>query len=262
MLIIRKKHFCVQMPTLNLLRTDQSTLTVDQWNLLSNLSHCFDDHAGLSIGQQYMSKQYNLPPRFRYKSTSIIQLYQMIIDGTEFLHKNNRDFLSLCAEDRPILLQNTSGLMACLCMNFIGYKIELMNYPAYFDALEIICTAQIASIGRCLSFRLNFDLPVMKLFLAIFSFSTYRFVGYFNDCSKNWTNIQDILRIQDRYIEATWLYLLYKYDHERAVKSFSDFIRCIFLMNSAFAISQEIQWFHEKVDSMSKKTEESLSLND
>lgn len=247
---------------MNILQADHSTLTLDQWNLLSNLSHCYDDHAGLSIGQTYMSDQYNLPPRCRFKSASIIHLYQRIIEGAQSLYTHNKDFLALCADDRSLLLQNTSGLTACLCMNFIGYKIQLMSYPAYFDALEMICTAKIASIGRRLALRLNFDLVVMKLFLAIASFSTYRLVGYFNDSPKNLTNVKDIQRIQDEYIEITWRYLLYKFDHQQAVKSFSELLRCIFLTNSAVALSEEIRWFHEKVDLISKKTEESLSLHD
>ena len=247
---------------MNLLRTDQSTLTVDQWNLVSHLSNCFDHHSGLTVGEQYMSEQYNLPPRFRFKSASIIQLYGMLIDGTQSLYKNNGDFRSLCPDDRSILLHSTLPHMASLTTNFIGYKIQLMSYDAYFDAVEIMTNPQITTIARRLSLRLDFDLVILKLLLAIFSFSTFRCIGHMNNSSKNLTNIQEILRIQDTYVEVTWRYLLYKYDHQQAVKCFSDFIRCVFIMNDGLAISQEIEWFSGRVDSLEKKTEESFSLND
>ena len=105
---------------MNLLRIDQSTLAVDQWHVLSNLSNCFDHHSGLYIGEQYMSEQSNLPPRFRYKSASIIELYLMFIDGTQSIYKNNGDFLSLCSDDRSLLLLSTLPEVAGVTTNFIS----------------------------------------------------------------------------------------------------------------------------------------------
>ena len=66
---------------------------------------------------------------------------------------------------------------------------------------------------------------VMKLFLAILSFSTYRCTAYPDISRDILSNIQEVLRIQDTYIEITWRYLLYKYVYQQAVKCFSDFIR-------------------------------------
>ena len=136
-----------------------------------------------------------------------------------------------------------------------------MNYDTYFDAVEMMATAQIASIARSWSFRLDFDLVIFKLLLAIFSFSTFRCIGYSTNSPKNLTNIEEILRIQDTYVEVTWRYLLYKYDHQQTVKCFSDFIRCLFVMNDAMTLSQQVEWFNSRVDSITKKTEESFSLN-
>ncbi|CAF4328386.1 unnamed protein product, partial [Rotaria sordida] len=48
-------------PTLNLLRSDHSTLTIDQWNLISNLSHCYDEYGGILLGEHYIREQNLLP---------------------------------------------------------------------------------------------------------------------------------------------------------------------------------------------------------
>ncbi|CAF1188449.1 unnamed protein product [Rotaria sordida] len=96
-----------QFPTLNLLRSDQSTLDVDQWNLISNLSRCYDEHSGLSIGQTYMHEQNKLPHKLRYKCASVSELYQMMFNDAQLLYKNNRDFRCLSADDRSILLHST-----------------------------------------------------------------------------------------------------------------------------------------------------------
>ena len=247
---------------MNLLRADQSTLTVDQWNLLSNLSHCYDGHAGFSIGEQYMFGQNNLPHKLRFKSATIEQLFHVLLDATQPLYKNNRDFLSLSADDRSVLLGTTLTFTASISTNFIFYKIRLMEHSAYYDAVQMMTSTNLVPIAKRFPARLNFDVNVMKLFLAILSFSTFRCIAYPHSSSDNLSNIQEIVRIQDRYIEITWRYLLYTYDHERAVKSFSDFIRCIFVVNEGVVEAQEHHWYQETIDSIAEKTEQSLSLND
>lgn len=79
-----------------------------------------------------------------------------------------------------------------------------MSYDAYFDAVEIMTTAQIASIVQRLSFRLDFDLVIIKLFLAIFSFWTFQWISYSNNSPKNLFDVEEILRIQNTYIEVAW----------------------------------------------------------
>ena len=247
---------------MNLLRSDQSTLTVDQWNLLSNLLHCYDENAGLSLGAQYMSQQNNLPIQLRFQSSSIISLYQLMLDGAQLLYTNNRDFLSLSTDDRSILLHSTLSYTGSISLNFIVFKIRLVDSPSYYDALEMITFPRIVSMARRFPARLNFDVIVMKLFLAILSFSTCRCTISPSTCSNNLSHVQEVLRIEDRYIELTWRYLLYKYGHKQAVKCFSDFIRCIFLTNEALVAAEELQWFTNIIDSVAQKTEQSFSLND
>ena len=105
---------------MNLLQADQSTLTSNQWNLLSNLSHCFDDHAGLFIGERYMSEQSHLPHRLRFKGASIMGLYKMTLDAAQSFYENNRDFFSLSTDHRLILLRNTLTYTASISANSIN----------------------------------------------------------------------------------------------------------------------------------------------
>ncbi|CAF5097774.1 unnamed protein product, partial [Rotaria sp. Silwood1] len=84
----------------------------------------------------------------------------------------------------------------------------------------------------------------MKLFLAILSFST----TYTNTSTTTFSSTKQILDIQDRYIELTWKYLLYKYNSNQAVKYFSNLIRCVLAIHDALAKADEVQWFTEEID--------------
>ncbi|CAF0862383.1 unnamed protein product [Rotaria sp. Silwood1] len=169
-----------ELPTLNLLQSDQSALTVDQWNLLSNLSNCYDEYSGLSIGEHFMLEQSVLPFKFRFKQEPILNFVGMVLDKSQSLYTNNQNFLSLSEDDRSLLLHNLFKHTGNLCTHFIGYKIHLFDCPAYFNTLEMITHPSVLPAAKRIAKRLDFDMIIMKLFLAILSFSTTRYTVYSN----------------------------------------------------------------------------------
>ncbi|CAF2531364.1 unnamed protein product [Rotaria sp. Silwood2] len=250
-----------QFRTLNLLQSDQSTLNTDQWNLISNLSHCYDEYSGLSIGERFMLEQNALPLKLRFKKEPIKALIQMALDKCQSLYKNNQDFTSLSTDDRSILLHATFKHVASLSSNFIIYKIQLMNYSVYFNVVEMITHPTALPVAKRLADRLDFDMIIMKLFLAILSFSTIHYTVYSNTPPVNLSNIKEIFRIQDTYIEIAWRYLLYKYDFERAVLCLSDLIRCVFVIDEGVVKTHNVQWLTDTISSIVTQTENTLTLN-
>ncbi len=247
---------------MNLLQSDQSALTNNQWSLLSNLSHCYDDHSGLSIGEQFMTEQYLLPPKLRFKSTLMIEFIQRTLHESQLLYKNNRDFLALSADDRSILLHNTLKHIGSLSSNFIIYKVRLMDCPTYFDAIGSISHPRIIDCAKHVATRLDFDMIIMKLFLAILSFSTSSYTVYSNSPPVNLSNIKSVLHIQNTYIELLWQYLLYKYNFKQAVECLSELIRCFFAIHAAAVVTHDIQWLTETIHSLVQQTEQTFSLDD
>ncbi|UJR20450.1 hypothetical protein I4U23_023579 [Adineta vaga] len=251
-----------QFSTLNLVQKDLSTLTFDQWNLLSNLSHCYDEHSGLCKGEQYMHEQEILPLKLRFKTNPMLMFIDSIFNGAQLLYKNNKDFLSLPFEDRTILLHSTTAYTASVSSNFIFYKIGLMHSPAYYTSLEIITHSSLIPTAKRIATRLDFDMIVIKLMLAILSFSTINYTVYTNTPPMNLSDIKQMLYIQNTYIELTWKYLLYKYSYEQTVRCFSDMIRCVFAINQAMIEIERIKWFTDMIDSFVQRTEDILTLVD
>ena len=208
-----------------------------------------------------MSEQTNLPHKLRFKCASMLQLFEMISGEAASLYKNNRDFLSLSPNDRSLLLHHTLMLTATISSNFIFYKIRLIDQPAFPYVVQSIASRSEVSVVRNLFEQLDFDVIIMKLFLVILSFSTFRYTVYPSTSSANLSDVRQILHIQDTYIELVWRYLLHKYGDQIAVKCFSDFIRCFFVVNAALADAYQMQWFAETIDSVIQKTEKVLPLN-
>lgn len=78
-LVTTNDRVCVQIPTLNLLRADQSTLSVDQWNQISNIVHCFDDYCGFSFVESFVKEQDTLPLKIRFKYTSVSDFFTSVM---------------------------------------------------------------------------------------------------------------------------------------------------------------------------------------
>ncbi|CAF4033683.1 unnamed protein product, partial [Rotaria sordida] len=52
-------------------KSDQPTLNIDQWNLLSNLVHCFDENNGYGFVEHFIEDQNRLPLKLRFKYPSV-----------------------------------------------------------------------------------------------------------------------------------------------------------------------------------------------
>ncbi|CAF1578353.1 unnamed protein product, partial [Rotaria sp. Silwood1] len=250
------------LSTLNLLRSDQSTLTIEQWNLLSNLSHCYDEYSGVTLGERFMNEQMSLPPKLRLKSEALNRYFNDSMEGTQLLYKNNQDFLSLSANNRSVLLNNTIKYITDLSTNFIYHLIGLLSYPAYYNTVALITHPSVEPTAKCLANIIQFDIIVMKLLLAIVSFSTINYTTYSNIPPINVLNIKQVLDIQDKYIELLWRYLLYKYNYAQVVICCFELIGCIFAATKCIYRTDFVQLFKEIINDLILHTEQSLNLND
>ncbi|CAF1217390.1 unnamed protein product [Rotaria sordida] len=251
---INNRHFS----SLNLLRSDQSTLTVDQWNLLSNLSHCYDEHSELSLGLCLMNEQNNLPLKSRFKNEALIKYFQVAMKGD----KNNQDFLSLSIDNRSTLLISTMKHTADISTNFMHYMTGLLNIPAFYVTVALITHPTVVPTVKRIVERIRFDIVIIKLLLAIVCFSTINYTTYSNIPSMNLSNIKQILNIQDKYIDLLWRYLLYKYNYAQAIMYCSDLIRCLFAATEFLYRTDFVQFFNDKINFLVQQTDQSLNLND
>ncbi|CAF5148873.1 unnamed protein product, partial [Rotaria sp. Silwood1] len=81
------------VPTLNLLKFDQATLSMDQWNLLSNLVHRFDENSGYAFVEHFLEEQKRLPLKLRFKQSSVQHFFISLLSKVQLVFEKNRDCL-------------------------------------------------------------------------------------------------------------------------------------------------------------------------
>ncbi|CAF1562067.1 unnamed protein product, partial [Rotaria sp. Silwood1] len=168
---IKKQQNPEPITTSNLLQSDQSTITLDQWNLLSNLVHCFDENSGYTLVESFIEEQNRLPLKLRFKYSLVYDFFTSMMGNVQIAFEKNRDFLSLSRHDRITLLRTTVEYTSTIGSIFTLRQYKLFNYPSFYESAEIIFQPSATVFIKRVIDQLDPDNTFIKLILAIVAFS-------------------------------------------------------------------------------------------
>ncbi len=247
---------------MNLLPSDQSILSIDEWNLLSNLTHCYDEYSGFSLARRFIQEQNQLPPKMRFKLAPVGQFFTSITSAGQLLYEKNVDFISLCSHDRSILLHSSIKYVAGLGTCFITRYTRVLDYPAFCKSAEVIYGSDTLDNNNYTIDLLGSDGTFFKLVLALLTFSMLDCADYTDTTPVNLLNFKTVLRIQNMYFTLTWRYLVYRHGYDRAVICFSNLIKCIFSVHTAVVKAVKVKLYRDMINVVLKETEETFTLTE
>ncbi|CAF1220710.1 unnamed protein product [Adineta steineri] len=245
----------------NQLQLDPPTLSIEQWNLITNLTHTFDEYSGLTTALIFKNQQNLLPYKFRFKLGSVSEFIKFIMNNIPQIIEKNRDFRSLSLHDRSILLRNTIKYSECIGATFILHQSHLLDDPYFNQSNEFIFGSDVMSTIIRLSETFDSDATFVKLIFAIIGFSTITYTVYSDNITSNLIDIKAVLRIQDKYVELAWQYMVFKYSYEQAVIRFCQLIKFLFKVNFTIVESSSIEEYSNLISSIIQQTEQNLMLN-
>ena len=247
---------------MNILQADPSTLTVDQWNLLSNIVQCFDEYNGVLLAEHFVCEQTILSLQLRFTYSSVRQFIASLLSNTRLLLENNADFLSLCAHDRSTLLHTSTRSTIILSASFIVRQSRLLDHSEFLQSTNKLLGLTTWNIIRRIINQLDFDLTFLKLILSILAFSTNNYTVYTNANAINLVNTKSIIHIHDRYVELAWRYVLNRCDYHQTVICFSKVVRCLLTLNDILVEVQEEKFFTSIIDYIVEQTKQTLVHSD
>lgn len=198
-----------------------------------------------------MNAQTRLPMKMRFKHASMQDILLKITSAGRCFFEKNVDFLSLPFTNRTSLLHRTVKQVAGLNCCFIAYAAGLTTTPACYQSLVSIYGSSTLVGGNRAVKRLDSDLVVVKLILSMMMFCQFDCVEF----DEKWPTIvvndmKSIVKIQDQYIELIWQYLLYRYDHDYAVRCFSNLILSLLALSKALVHVVQVKDYHEIIDTI------------
>lgn len=209
---------------MNLLNHDQSLLTIDEWNLLSNIIHAYDEQNLVVRTQCCLKEQSSLPIKIRSKQINTLQLVGSFYAAMQPFIERSPWFFNLPHETRRTIIQNNlsgtgsfNAVLATIEANLFGEEIYMNNCK------EIYGKDYVDENFRLIS-KFESNRTLMKIFLMILTFS--------NNCSIisyeqafQWTPLSNfhsyhLNQIQNMFVTMLWKYLVYQYGHAGAVRCF------------------------------------------
>lgn len=231
--------------------SDRPELTTNDWALLNNLFHCYDESRLISCGQCLINV-------FRNRSTRIDVLQNLTKDFLESIYettgrflRSNVDLNRLPCEIRSIGLKNAAEKLSCMGGAFAMKFLDLFAFDQYSSAMISFYGERSTKLTRLAMKFIEPDLMLIKLAFALITVSS---IEVFEP--------KIFLKIQNHYVELTWKYLRYRYDFHQCVQRY---LRLILWIQSTIVLVNHIRNVSRHVNdlnAMIEQVELTLILDD
>ncbi len=255
----------LQPQPLSLLNHDRSILTVDEWNLLSNIIHAYDEQNLIVRTQCRFKEQATLPPKLRSNITNTLELIGLYYTAMQPFIESSSHFHASSADIRRIIIQNNlSGIGS---FNAVVAVAEAKAYDNdyYTATCNEIYGVDYVQNGYQFMSKMEPNRILLKILLMILAFSTNcSLVTY--DHSINFINISlnntlHLIHIQNIFITMLWKYLVYQYGHRDAIKRLIRLVKnYLDVLNQMHDNISQQHW--KMVDNIVERTTYSLTLDD
>ncbi|CAF1394427.1 unnamed protein product [Adineta ricciae] len=249
-----------RQPTVwNFSQADQLLLTNNQWALLSNLHHSYNESHLLTIGQSLHDLHYHSHLPYTTYETLVNQFLESIYDTTrDYLHMNH-DLSELPFHERSIVLRAAVANVTCMTSVFsIGY-CRLYNLDNFLYFMKMKYGKYAVDISCWAVKYIDQDLTVNKMTMALFAVSED---SYSTKMSTNFPISSMIIHIQHRYVEVIWKYLILKYNYSGAVKRFLNLTSWILAMKILTSHAETLLTHVNHIDSLVEQIELKFVLDD
>ena len=239
--------------------TDSSTLTNDEWNLLSTILCSFNENDLNNRVKRSLAERSTLPPKLRLKLSDTIDFLTRTYTTILPLMERSPHLVYLSNYSYRILLEHNLVYTAVLNGFILAHETDSYHDSTYMSACSVLFGSDFMMKHAQDATRLVPNGNLYKLMLYVLIFSSNCSIVVFNgeDEIKSNPCTVEFVRIQNIYVTMLWKYLLYLYGYNQAAIQFSRIIKNVLDM---FARVEELltNWAFQK---MVEKIAEQIKLS-
>lgn len=245
------------------MQNDRSTLSRDEWDLLSNIIHAYDATEIIPTTKQLFEAQLMLPLKVRSKPTTALNIYRRFYALFIPFVQRTRYFHEISFETSEELTQNNFRGFGIFHSGYIMRELNGLHDPLLRSGLSTFYTGDVESKMERFVSRLESDPSLIKIILMILAFSPNSSIVSFDMSSRNYIagNSLTISKIQDTIVTMFWKYLLYKYGFVAAVQRLSSHVKYLIDMLQT-AHEQQGEQIRAVVHTMIDDAKQSLTIKD
>lgn len=208
----------------DLLRTDRSLLTTNQWTLLSNIVHAHGAYNSLSKLENIMNRL-SIVEQDKFDP---FKIWHSAYESTREFIRSTPDFQVLCINEQQNLLQRNLNTLSSFSATLFLRDTRLLDYEPYFRKLSAIYGIEVVEQVKYSIKYLDSDETISKLMILTMSFSSTccLFANNQNLSEDNFTKgTYQLFASQNVYVELLWKYMIYRYGHFESIIRYSNFIK-------------------------------------
>jgi hypothetical protein len=276
--LIEQKYKQAQLITLDLLRADRSSLSTNQWNLISNITHIYDiffEENKQKISHLYIFDEQR-PIKMRLKISNYQQLAATYFTFIVPFLERIPDYQLLELSDRLTLIHHN---MVTLTAIHGHHMTSITGFISNFDKnygpiVNMIYGNELISENERLRQRndsiFHTDLFLVKLLLVILAFSNVTpclsFTSQIIPKSMNEEMMfsKRLFQIQNDYVDIMWRYMLFRYRDEKVVIRlyFNIVYNCLHLQNFFHQVAERNDLHKHMYDKLVEQIETKLNVED
>ncbi|CAF0733242.1 unnamed protein product [Adineta steineri] len=260
----QQQTYVPQPTTISLLSKDHSTLTFDEWNILSNIVHAYDEQNIVIRIQHALQEQSSLPLKLRSKQSSTLDLVGLFYTAIQPFIERSPYFHDLPIVVRQVLIHNNLNGTGAFNSLFGALQANVFDNEAHILNCNEIYGAEYVKESERVMRRLESDTTLIKMLLIILVFSSNCSIisseQIFSLSYTSTTSAMILTHVQDIFVVILWKYLVYKYGFIEAVRRLNRLVKnYLDLLNRVH--ENHSKQHAEMVNIIVEKTADSLALN-
>ncbi|CAF0806346.1 unnamed protein product [Rotaria sp. Silwood1] len=265
--LIMAKQKQIQLPTpkpLGLLENDRSTLTYDQWNLLSNIILSYNEQNVINQVKHILEEKSSLPVKLRLKSSDTINLMSKPFENIILLINHSPHFRCLSSNAHRAVSLHNVFFTGALDGYFVARETDLFTNLNYMIASGAIYGHDYVMKCAQNNERLEPNGDLIKIMLFVLIFSSNFSMVIFNDQEdfNTMSSSIELIHIQDIYVTVLWKYLIYLYGYKQAVVRFSRLLKTVLDMLSRVEELSKNVTLHKMINRIVTHTERALVIQE
>ena len=204
-------------------------MTTEQWTLLSNIVHAYDQQNIVFKMKEALKHESSLPIKLRAKPSGAANILFQSIQSAQKLLQECPHFHTLQLGTRRALMKNNLIFTGSVNAMMIGHEVDLWNNGDYGMSLDALFGP--GSFEKYLSVpkRMDPNGILFKMILFAIGFSSNYSIITTNQSmgtSRSFDSVS-MLQIQDIYVTLLWKYLVYQYGFTEAVLRYTSLIKTL-----------------------------------
>lgn len=236
----------------------------NEWTLLSNILHAFDEESALCRFESSLSALTSLPPKLRSKPIELLKLVGQLYGSVGSLIERSPDFTSLPLDARQLFLKHNLYIIGIINGLFLGRELNVFDNTVVHNAIVGMYGPDYMIEMRRNIAKYDPNGSLIKILILILAFSSNcSIVSYDNEehISIISSSIH-LVRIQNVYVTMLWKYLVYLYGYSAAAIRFSRLVKNAVDIMSTLKSPPQTENRNRVLETIVRETERKLVISD